>query len=169
MKTKGLPIKKLKPKDMFLHKTFGKGEYKGVEFECTILMPTHSPMLHYKGERYVLHMKDIIEAMLETVEDAHEEKYDDEPRVRVNYSILPGHMRGGMQKYIEDGIRPGDFLLAVLRNDLVGAAKLADEINLRRLHDFAEFLYNEAPIACWGNKEAIDEWIEQGGLNGEET
>jgi len=84
----------------------------------------------------------------------------------IDYSRLPQHMRGGMQRYIEQGIPPGGFLAAILANDLVLAAMRADAINQHQLFDYAHFLYNQAPRDCWGCQEAIDEWIEQGGLKG---
>ncbi len=83
-----------------------------------------------------------------------------------DYAMLPAHMRGGMRRYIERGIRPGDFLMAVLRNDFVRALMLAGRKARQRIFDIAEFLYYEAPIACWGNKDAVEEWIKLGGLEG---
>jgi len=83
-----------------------------------------------------------------------------------DYDMLPEHMRGGMQRYIERGIPPGSFLSAVLANDFVLAVSLADRINRRRLLDFAEFLCLEAPAMCWGSRESVERWVERGGLEG---
>jgi len=84
----------------------------------------------------------------------------------INYDMLPEHMRGGMQRYIERGILPGSFLTAVLENNLVLAALRADSTNRHRLLDFAEFLYSEAPSICWGSRASVDRWVERGGLQG---
>ena len=80
-------------------------------------------------------------------------------RRQIDYSILPEHMQGGMQRYIEQGINPGDFLSLILCNDFVHAAGQADGINQFRLFDYAKFLYLEAPMVCWGSKEKVDKWI----------
>jgi len=75
-----------------------------------------------------------------------------------DYSGLPEHMRPGMQRYLEHGIIPGSFLLAVLENDLMGAAGKADAVNLARLADYARFLYSEAPRGSYGSSEDVREW-----------
>ena len=75
-----------------------------------------------------------------------------------DYSKLPEHCRGGMKRYIEEGIPPGDFLEAVICNDLVQAFARADDTNITRLFDYANFLYNEVPSVCWGSKEKMLGW-----------
>ena len=86
--------------------------------------------------------------------------------LREGYEKLPEHMRGAMQRYIEDGIEPGSFLEAVLCNDLTAAFGRADHINRDRLFDYASFLHNHAPLICWGSRETYLAWIKKGGLNG---
>jgi len=76
----------------------------------------------------------------------------------INYTKLPEHIRGGMQRWIEHGIKPGNFLQAVIRNDLVDSFGQADEINLAAIFDIVEFMYNEAPGNCWITKENIKNW-----------
>ena len=76
-----------------------------------------------------------------------------------DYDRLPEHMRGVMQRYIENKIPPGGFLTAVLENDLAGAFGRADHINRHRIYDIVSFLYNEAPRACWGSPEAVTKWL----------
>lgn len=76
----------------------------------------------------------------------------------IDYSILPEHCRGGMRRYVEDGLMPGDFLTAVLENNLVEAFARADDINIHRLFDYANFLYNELPISAWGSPEKVERW-----------
>lgn len=77
----------------------------------------------------------------------------------VDYSVLPEHMREGMQRYIEHGIRPGDFLYLILCNDFVHALGHADDINTARIVDYAKFLYWELPSGCWGSEEKVKNWI----------
>lgn len=83
---------------------------------------------------------------------------------KIDWSMVPGHMIGGLRRYIERGIPPGSFLTAVLSNDLKEACHRADETNKRCLWDFVYFLYNYAPRECWGGPERVREWIEKGGL-----
>jgi len=76
-----------------------------------------------------------------------------------NYAI-PEYMQGGLQRYLEEHIRPGDFLEAVICNDLRGAAVRADDINIHLLGEYMKWFYNEVPITCWGSPENYKAWIE---------
>ncbi len=67
-------------------------------------------------------------------------------------------MMPGLRRWIERGIVPGDFLQAVLRNDLQAAALMADDQNAPNLRAFIGYLYNEAPRECWGNPEKVNAW-----------
>jgi hypothetical protein len=53
---------------------------------------------------------------------------------------------------------PGEFLQAVLANDLKDACGRADSTNVHLLPVYVTFLYNKAPAACWGSREAIVAW-----------
>ena len=77
----------------------------------------------------------------------------------LNYEMLPNHMVLGVKGYIEDGTPPGDFLTAVICNDLTEAFARADETNIARMFDIVSFFYSEAPLACWKTKEKMDFWI----------
>lgn len=80
--------------------------------------------------------------------------------------IIPDYMRPGMIKWIENGVRPGGFLTAVLSNDLFGAFIRADDINMTRIKDYVQFLYCYAPAACFGSLDKVELWEKRGGLNG---
>lgn len=71
---------------------------------------------------------------------------------------IPEHMVGGLIRYLEDGMIPGHFLSAILMNDLYGAVRAADDINIRRLPDFVNALYNYAPAGSWGSPEKVKLW-----------
>lgn len=83
-----------------------------------------------------------------------------------NWNLLPEHIRDGVRLYIEHGVPPGGFLTAVISNDLKNALGRADDIHRPRLHDIVRFFYCDAPAGCWGSPEALDEWIDAGGLIG---
>lgn len=81
----------------------------------------------------------------------------------LNYGLLPKHIRDGMKRYIEDKIKPGKFLYAVLSNDLSESLGRADNINLSRMLDIVSFVYNEAPSGCWGSPDKVRAWLRQEG------
>lgn len=76
---------------------------------------------------------------------------------------IPERMMDGLVRFIQQGIEPGSFLLAVLSNDLVGACGQADEENLMNLPAYVAYLYNEVPSRCWGSPEKVQAWIKQRG------
>lgn len=76
---------------------------------------------------------------------------------------IPDHMQSGLARYLILGILPGGFLRAVLSNDLMEAAVMADDINRPRLFDFVLFLKSYAPKAAYGSPEAMHEWSRRGG------
>jgi hypothetical protein len=87
-------------------------------------------------------------------------------KYNVSYERLPEHMQAGARRYIEQGIPPGGFLEAVLANDLVGAFARADEVNRGAMRAWTLWLYNDIPSSAWGDPSMVDEWMEQGGLEG---
>lgn len=82
----------------------------------------------------------------------------------ISYELLPEHMRDGARRYIEDGIPPGDFMLAVLTNNFKEALLRADRVNLYCLTFWANWLTMECPWLAQGSEAAVRGWIEVGGL-----
>lgn len=78
--------------------------------------------------------------------------------------MLPEHMQGAMERYIAHGIPPGSFLTAVLEGDLFEAVGRADHINQQYLADYVTYLYNYAPLNCYGSREKIEAWVISGGM-----
>lgn len=95
------------------------------------------------------------------------EQIPDEHRVRVHgglvrYDLVPvANMAGGLALWIELGIRPTDFLVAVLSANLHMARDLADDNNRPRLSDHTEWLRKYAPPGCWGSPAVWTEWRER--------
>ena len=73
---------------------------------------------------------------------------------------IPEYMMDALTRYIEKGIPPGDFLTAVLTNDLYEAISRSDDTNLHCIPAYVGYLYNEAPSQCWGSKAKMDKWID---------
>lgn len=81
--------------------------------------------------------------------------------VGVNYAACPvDYMKSAVERYIEHGIPPGDFLTAVICNDLKGAFVHADGTNQQMLKDWVIFFYNEIPHAAWGSRNRMQAWME---------
>lgn len=72
---------------------------------------------------------------------------------------IPEHTRGALIRYIDDHLAPGNFLQAVLRNDLFEAMAHADVYNRLAIVDICKFIYNHAPAACWGDAVTVSDWI----------
>jgi hypothetical protein len=80
----------------------------------------------------------------------------------LRYEHLPEGLRGGMNRYIEHRVPPGNFLTAVLSNDLRRACERADDVNRHLLFEIVGWLYNEAPSPCWGSPEKVAAWLAEG-------
>lgn len=61
--------------------------------------------------------------------------------------------------YVTHGVPLGDFLRAVVSNDLFEAMGRADEDNLRNMPALVGFLYNECPTGCWGSPVRYNDWL----------
>ena len=79
---------------------------------------------------------------------------------------LPAHMQDSARLYIEHGQPPGDFLRAVLENNLIEAFARADDENVRGMRAWVQWLYMDVPHSAWGSREIVNTWIAQGGLMG---
>lgn len=83
-------------------------------------------------------------------------------------SMIPERTLSSLKRYAEEHCPTGDFLYAVLTNDLFGAFGRADRENTFAMQDICAFIYNEIPSACWGSKEIVRKWLErkEGDQNG---
>jgi hypothetical protein len=72
---------------------------------------------------------------------------------------IPERMMGSIQRYVELGIPPGDFLTAIICNDLREAVGRADDENMANIPAFVSYFYNEVPSQCWGSRENMDAWM----------
>jgi hypothetical protein len=81
---------------------------------------------------------------------------DDGP---IDYARIPSRLMEALQRYVRDGIPPGQFLQAVLRNDLQDAVARGDAQSLAALRHVVGWLYNCAASSCWGRPEAVEEWL----------
>lgn len=81
-----------------------------------------------------------------------DDRFDDFPGT-------PLHLRDGLLRYLDHGVMPGDFLRAVLANDLAEAVGRADPQSFAGLRDLVGWVrYNISP-GLRGSREAIEEWV----------
>ena len=78
---------------------------------------------------------------------------------RFDYSLIPPHMMAGLRRYIDDHCPVGDFLTAVLSNDLREACSRADDTNIEIIPVYVAYLYNNAPAPCWGSPARVKAWL----------
>lgn len=84
-----------------------------------------------------------------------------------DYAQIPEHMQSALRRYVLQGLKPGDFLTAVICNDLRNAVGRADSDNLPLLKLYVQWFYNVAPGTCWGSRDIMVRWMEEraGGLH----
>lgn len=73
---------------------------------------------------------------------------------------VPDHMHDGIILYLKDGIEPGNFMRAVLENNLMEAMGAADHINRGRMFNICQFMYSYAPSQSHGSRERVAAWLE---------
>ena len=74
------------------------------------------------------------------------------------FTIRPD-MVAAIRRYVDERIPPGDFLTAVIDNDLKEAVKRADDDNVANLPAFVAYFYNEVPGPCWGSPTRRRAWL----------
>ena len=80
----------------------------------------------------------------------------------MNYSSIKPDTIEGILRYVNDRVPPGDFLEAVLENDLRESFERADDDNIRSMFEIVQFVYNEIPARCWGSPEKVRDWLGEG-------
>lgn len=72
--------------------------------------------------------------------------------------LLPPHLRDGVERWVEQGITPGSFLRAVIRNDLYQAVLRADEVSLEALPNIMRWFIAHAPEGSYGSDKVFSQW-----------
>jgi hypothetical protein len=78
----------------------------------------------------------------------------------MNIEGIPVLTITALHRYVNARIPTGDFLRAVLSNNLSESIGRADEDNLRALPTIVAYIYNELPSLCWGSEERVQRWLE---------
>lgn len=73
---------------------------------------------------------------------------------------VPAHTLAGLVAYRDAGMPVGDFLHAVLTNDLSEAVCRADDANLPALSDIVHWVRENLPASAYGSKKNVEAWLE---------
>lgn len=96
-----------------------------------------------------VHKQEILKAMKKSdYQDMLEAQYPKIPRFTIQLIV----------HYVYDHTPGGDFLNAVVSNDLMRAVRRADLENQRALPDICSLLATHAPDVCYGSPEAFRDW-----------
>ena len=74
---------------------------------------------------------------------------------------IPERMGGGIRRYVDHGIQPGDFLTAVIQNNLHESVGSADDENRKNLPAYVSYFHQECPRICWGSPDRMSLWMER--------
>ena len=74
--------------------------------------------------------------------------------------MIPKHTKEAIDRYVEQGYPTGDFLRAVLTNNLYDAACYADNENRDALYDIVIYLFNYLPYCSFGTIEKVKAWLQ---------
>lgn len=77
---------------------------------------------------------------------------------------IPDRIMEELEAYIQHGVLPGDFLMCIVSNDLMGAVQAADDENIRNLPAYCDYLYNKTPVNCHGSLEKMEIWMKHKGM-----
>jgi len=72
---------------------------------------------------------------------------------------IPPRISESLGAYVNERRPTGDFLRAVLENNLTESLARADPDNRKCLFDLVSYMYNEVPALCWGSAEKVRDWI----------
>ena len=80
--------------------------------------------------------------------------------VNIPYAELPRKFRSEARAYIEDGVKPGQFLELLVLKDVTGmqCAAIVDAVSGDEMLAAMRFFDNHAPPNCWGSAQRMSEW-----------
>lgn len=82
-------------------------------------------------------------------------------------TFVPEHLREGLTRYVENGIRPGRGLEGILKDlPLSQVISYVDSETEAALGNIYRFLYNAVGSPAWGSAEKVEAWIKQNGMQG---
>lgn len=82
------------------------------------------------------------------------------------YAVIPSITQYALTRYVTEGQDGGDFITAVLENNLQQAFAHADLDNVEAMDAIVKWIYNRAPGSCWGDREKVRAWYTHHGMKG---
>jgi hypothetical protein len=73
--------------------------------------------------------------------------------------MIPEFTKQCIDDYVQKGVPLGDFLTAVMANDLMESFGRADYNNTQYMRDIVAYVYNNTPYNCHGSYGIVEEWI----------
>jgi hypothetical protein len=70
-------------------------------------------------------------------------------------------IKEALDEYVRIGRPTGDFLRAVLSNNLAESFGRADMQNRHDMFEIVNYVYNELPGAAWGSPEKVKAWLKR--------
>jgi hypothetical protein len=78
---------------------------------------------------------------------------------KIDYDSVPvGYMAGAMQRYVEHGLEPGSFLMAMLSGDLYAAMGRADSQNIDNIGNWCKWIERNLPPTAYGDPRTVRAW-----------
>jgi hypothetical protein len=74
---------------------------------------------------------------------------------------LPPAVKHNIDQYAQHHVDPGDFLIAVLSNNLREAFGRADDVNRNAMFEIVRYCYNHIDARIWGSPDAVIYWLGQ--------
>jgi hypothetical protein len=74
-------------------------------------------------------------------------------------TLISQHLIDSLLRYTHLRIRPGDFLLSILKNDLAAAVGHGDPEGQRALCALVVFVRENVPAIARGSSERVDNWL----------
>lgn len=74
------------------------------------------------------------------------------------YEMVQAECLDSLDCWAQRAVPTGDFLKAVLSNDLRESFGRADDYNRAVLFDIVRYCYNELPFGCWGSPDKVLSW-----------
>lgn len=81
-------------------------------------------------------------------------------------SVIPLHILDELEAYHRQGRPPGDFLQAVLKNDLAQAVLRVDPNASPFLRELVVHAWENLPTESIGSPSRVQRWMDNGGLEG---
>ena len=78
-----------------------------------------------------------------------------------DYNLCPPLIQASLRRYDDYRIPLGDFLLAVLSNNLKEAFMTADDDNRAALLHIVAYCYYRIPSPCWGSPDNVRNWLKR--------